>query len=77
MQSGGCLLFFGATAYYPPPTLYYITVWGMSDLGAQRQATASFREILTACMTRDSLRIVPPVFLDRREAFPTKTLAQE
>ena len=37
----------------------------------------SKRERLTACMTRDSLRIVPPVFLDRREAFPTKTLAHE
>ena len=38
---------------------------------------ASFREIPMVCVTRDSLRIVPPVFLDSREASPTKTLTRE
>ena len=47
------------------------------DFRTQREASASFRESPMVYMTRDSLRIVPPVFLDSREASPTKTLTQE
>ena len=54
----------------PTPT----TGRGMFDLEAQRQASTSFREermrYNVMYMTRDSLRIVPPVFLDNREAPP-------
>ena len=61
----------------PPPSHR-----GVSDVGAQREASASFRESLVVYMTRDSLRTAPPVFLDinfvgSRETSPTKRLVQD